>query len=47
MTDEELREQAYQNVLTIRGSWDAPGFDCCVEAEYKELKAQQEGRSHD
>lgn len=34
-----LREQAYETVLRVRGSNDVPGFDYCVEAELKNLKA--------
>lgn len=38
ITDKELRKIAENNVIKVRGSWDAPGFDVCVEAEYQELK---------
>lgn len=34
-----LREQAEATVLRVRGSYDAPGFDLCVEQELKRLKA--------
>lgn len=33
-----LREQAIRNVLAVRGSTDAPGFDACVEAEIADLR---------
>lgn len=33
-----LREQAEATVLRVRGSYDAPGFDICVEAELQCLK---------
>lgn len=36
-TISELREQAEATVLSYRGSYDAPGFDACVEAELQEL----------
>ena len=32
-----LREQAEANVLAVRGSYDAPGFDACVAAELEEI----------
>jgi hypothetical protein len=35
-----LREQAEANVLAVRGSYDAPGFDACVAAELRRLKAK-------
>lgn len=40
---EKHRKQAEKNVLAVRGSWDAPGFDACVEAEIDELMAAQGG----
>lgn len=33
----DLREQAYETVLSTRGSWDVPGFDACVDAELNRL----------
>lgn len=36
-----LKERAEANVLAIRGSYDAPGFDACVAAELRRLKAKQ------
>ena len=39
--DERLMNRAEATVLRYRGSYDAPGFDACVESEYKALKAQQ------
>lgn len=38
VVDEHLWSQAETTVLKWRGSWDAPGFDACVESEYKKLK---------
>lgn len=35
------REQAEAEVLEIRGSYDAPGFDACVEALLREKKEKQ------
>lgn len=31
----EPRDEAEQRVLAVRGSYDAPGFDACVEAELR------------
>jgi hypothetical protein len=39
MTDKEMRDKAYDTVVALRGSWDVPGFDACVVAEYLRLKA--------
>lgn len=38
---EKLREQAEKNVLRVRGSYDAPGFEACVESEINELLRQE------
>lgn len=37
---ERLHEQAEETVLRIRGSYDAPGFDACVEAEFERLRKE-------
>jgi hypothetical protein len=37
-TEEEIRELAEQNVLAVRGSYDAPGFEACVLAEIENIK---------
>jgi hypothetical protein len=34
-------QQSEANVLAVRGSYDAPGFDACIEAEKNRLMAQQ------
>jgi hypothetical protein len=34
---ELLEKAAYDRVLAVRGSWDAPGFDACVKAEFEAL----------
>lgn len=39
----KLRERAEQIVLKARGNRDAPGFDLCVDAEFKVLMR----RAHD
>ena len=39
---EELYTRAYNTVVAVRGSNDAPGFDLCVAAEY-ELLCKEEG----
>lgn len=39
-----LEEQATANVLAVRGSHDAPGFDYCVEAELRRLKQVDNGK---
>ncbi len=31
--EKAARREAERRVLAIRGSYDAPGFDACVEAE--------------
>lgn len=33
----KLYKQAYNEVIRVRGSWDVPAFDLCVEAEYERL----------
>jgi hypothetical protein len=33
-----IREEAEERVIAIRGSWDVPGFDACVEAEIDNIK---------
>lgn len=35
--DNEIRKAAEEAVLKVRGSYDAPGFEACVEAEIKEM----------
>lgn len=35
--EKTLRDEAEKRVLAVRGSYDAPGFDACVEAEIKEM----------
>lgn len=37
----ELRRQAEETVLRVRGSWDAPGFEACVKAELAALLARK------
>lgn len=39
---ENAHTKAEQSVLAVRGSYDAPGFEACVEAE---MRAQQEGQT--
>ena len=34
---ESLMQDAEKKVLAIRGSYDAPGFEACVEAEMRSL----------
>lgn len=34
-----IRAQAEENVAKVRGSYDAPGFEACVDAEVERLKA--------
>lgn len=34
-----IRAQAEENVVKIRGSYDAPGFEACVNAEIERLQA--------
>lgn len=40
LTYKELHKKAYDTVLRIRGSNDAPAFDYCVEQEFKHLKTK-------
>lgn len=35
-----LRQQAEDTVTKVRGSWDVPGFDVCVDAEFNRLKKE-------
>ena len=45
MCDKEesrVREQAINRVLEVRGSYDAPGFETCVEQEIANIKAREE-----
>lgn len=35
---EHLREKAERRVLAARDSYDAPGFEACVEAELAEMR---------
>jgi len=37
---EKLWKQAEETVLRVRGSYDAPGFDACVKAEFDELNKE-------
>jgi hypothetical protein len=37
--DKAIRAQAEKNVARVRGSYDAPGFEACVNAEIERLKA--------
>jgi hypothetical protein len=39
--EDALREKAEANVLAARGSYDAPGFEACVEAEIAALRQPQ------
>jgi hypothetical protein len=36
--EKRIREQAEQNVLAVRGTYDAPGFEACVDAEIRRLE---------
>lgn len=38
-TEKEIRDWATKTVLSIRGSYDAPGFEACVNSEIEEIKA--------
>lgn len=38
------RDRAEKIVLAIRGSYDAPAFDCCVKAELQEIRARRRKR---
>lgn len=39
MTEKQIRQQAYDTVVRMRGSNDVPAFDLCVESEIRNLKA--------
>lgn len=40
LTKKEIRDKAYSNVIAIRGTSDAPGFDACVDAEIRKLESE-------
>lgn len=40
-TTTALRARAEQNVLKVRGSYDAPGFEACVNAEMERLQRER------
>ena len=35
--DKRMKNEAEARVLAVRGSYDAPGFEACVEAEIAEM----------
>lgn len=35
---DNARTKAEQRVFAVRGSWDAPGFEACVEAEMRTME---------
>lgn len=39
-TEAEIRQQAYDTVVRVRGSNDVPAFDLCVESEIRNIKAR-------
>jgi hypothetical protein len=39
-----LRSRAEKAVLLARGSYDAPGFEACVDAEFRRLKTAMRKR---
>lgn len=42
--NKKLYEKAYNNVLAVRGSDDAPAFDLCVQAEMNRLEGAGDDR---
>lgn len=40
----DAREEAEKRVLTVRGSYDAPGFEACVEAEMRNIAEEQQAK---
>ena len=40
MTEKQIRQQAYDTVVRVRGSNDVPAFDLCVESEIRNIKAR-------
>lgn len=40
--DNAAMKLATERVLAVRGSYDAPGFDACVDAEYERLIKEQQ-----
>ena len=40
MTEKQIRQQAYDTVVRVRGSDDVPAFDLCVESEIRNIKAR-------
>lgn len=41
----DLWDEAYDTVLRVRGSDDAPGFYLCVETEYRKLLEARDARN--
>ena len=39
-----LWDEAYETVLRIRGSYDVPAFQLCVEEEYEKLKEKHDAK---
>lgn len=39
LTDKEIYDKAWEQVVWVRVSCDVPGFDACVDAEFKRLKS--------
>jgi hypothetical protein len=37
----DARKEAEKRVLAVRGSYDAPGFEACVEAEMQNIADEQ------
>lgn len=40
----DAREEAEKRVLAVRGSYDAPGFEACVEAEMWFIAEEQRSK---
>jgi len=42
----DLWDEAYETVVTLRGSSDVPGFYICVETEYQKLLEARDAQSN-
>lgn len=42
--ESDVRREAEKRALALRGSYDAPGFEACVEAEIVNIAEEQQER---
>lgn len=41
LAEDERRAEAERRVIAVRGSWDVPGFEACVNAELANMAKQE------